>query len=136
MYGVSELAKMYSTTRQTVYNKFKDERLQEYLTYEDGKKRLKPEGLQLFGHVMADCKTSDVKINNDVDVNFTSENRSIIDSLTKEYIESLKQQIEDLKKDKSILQEQLTQVMNTLIERQRLLDEPQRSKSLWRIFGK
>lgn len=150
MYGVSELAKMYNTTRQTIYNKFKDERLKEYFAYEDGKKRLKLEWLQIFNHIMAESKNIDVNDDDNINAKITDEIDAKPSGLTSEYIESLKQQIDDLKKDKSKLQEQLShvlkdnsmlheklsQIANTLLEQQRLLEEPKERKGLWRIFGK
>lgn len=139
MYGATELSKMFNTTRQTVYAKWKDDRLKEYLIENDGKRKLKTEGLHLFTFIMSESKiVENLNVTNtqNIDDTVTVENDTKSTDFTKEYIESLKAQIEDLKKDKSILQEQLSQVMNTLLDRQKQLEAPKERKSIWRIFDR
>jgi predicted nuclease with TOPRIM domain len=98
-YGATELSKMFKCSRPTVYNKFKTDELKEYVVLEDGKKRLKSEGLQLLGVLLAENKPIDkednVKVTDDLQGN-----------LAHDYIESLKHQIEKLEEDKKRIQDQ------------------------------
>lgn len=134
MYGATELAKMFNVTRATIYNKFKDERLDGFFAYEDEKKRLKQDGLQLFTQIMAESKTANANHATEDDEKLTGENGDKMDKLTQEYIDSLKARIDDLTKERDLLQGQILQFTHAILE-QRKLEAPGKPSFFKRLFN-
>lgn len=144
MYGATELSKMFKVSKPTIYAKFKDTRLKEYLTLIDGKQRFRQEGLQLLGQLLAETNKNktivklDVNINDNLHVSIPTKSEVKPDEGTQLYIQELKEQIKELKDDKNKLQENLKSALNTLSEQQKLLNAPEppkKTKNIWRIFG-
>ena len=98
MYSVTELSKMFNTTRATIYNKFKDVSIQHYVKDTKTGRKLEKEGLSEFQILMAESKRYSKN---------TSKNTVKNSSLNTDYIESLKEQIIELKEDKKNLLEQI-----------------------------
>lgn len=97
MYGVTQLAKMYGTTRQTVYNKLEDSRLKEFVIDKDGKKLIL-DGLNMFNVVMAEGRVRPPK-DTEKDEPVTTK----LDEMTQKYIAELERQITVLTGDKEKL---------------------------------
>ena len=116
MYTANELAKMYNVSNKTIYSKFKHESIKDYVTNTKKGLRLEQEGFNTFQLLMAESKS-----NNRVTVESSQSNSSVKD----EYINTLKEQIEYLKKDKDNLQEQNVKLLNQLEKHVLLLNQAQ-----------
>lgn len=125
MYSVKELAGMYGCTRVTVYKKLKHEDIKEYLHKDEKGLKLQQEGLNVLNILMADSNVKPAKqeVNSQVNNSFND--------TTERYIVSLEAQIEELKRDKERLFDELKQ--------QRLLltgEQEKRKGFLQRLFSK
>lgn len=131
MYSVSDLSKMYSTSRQTIYVKLTDARLTEFIEVTDKGKRLKQEGLSMFNLVMSSCKLDsklDSQLDNKLDSqldNFTPKNGKYFDKIFEKFINQieqenlyLKKQIETLQNEKIELKNKYDNLVNIFIEQQ------------------
>ena len=135
MYSALDLARMFNTTKVTIYKKLKDKSLLEFIKETDNGKKLMQEGLNQFQLLMSESKVS-YKVTNKqkkINLSFTStdnndyqDNYEKIDSnftkVNNDYIENLKEQIDYLKKDRERLLNQLEK-KDEIIEKQILLAE-------------
>jgi hypothetical protein len=95
MYGSTDLAKMYDTTKQTMTIKMQDSRLKPYLIQVGNGKKLSVDGLNTLNLIMADSKV--VKIKSKVDESLNEQNDSKNDDkYIDKYISSLLQTIDNL----------------------------------------
>ena len=142
MYSVTELSKIFKTTRVTIYNKFKDKDIQQYVKNTKQGKKLEKEGFNMFQLLMSQSKVNDKITQNEGKVN---------SSLKDDYINSLKEQIvkqeiqiEELKQEKNELKEEKkteSEFLKEQLKQTQLLltttTEKQKNKSWWnRIFKK
>lgn len=138
MYSPTELSKIFSTTRQTIYTKFRHKKIKDFVVNTKEGKRLKEEGFNAFQLLMADSKAN---------IKLTEENVKVDTSFKGEYIELLKEQlydknkqIERLESDKNKLMEQLERQTKLAEHSQLLLLENKKqdeSKSFFqKLFGK
>ena len=104
MYSVTELSKIFKTTRVTIYNKFKDKDIQQYVKSTKQGKKLEKEGFNMFQLLMSQSKVNDKITQNESKVN---------NSLKDDYINSLKEQIvkqeiqiKELKQEKNELKQE------------------------------
>lgn len=67
MYSVSELAKIYNVTRQTMNNKVNSEEMKPYVINENGKKVI-PEGLNMLNVIMANTNVKQNLQEDDIDL--------------------------------------------------------------------
>lgn len=106
--SVSEFAKAAGVSKQAVYSRLKSQDLNKFIKLENGKKLISTNALKLFN------KSSSQS-------NFNQVGQGI-ESTEREYIESLKKQIEELQKDKQELyrlldqQQKLTAQANATIK--------------------
>jgi chromosome segregation ATPase len=110
MYTVSELAKMFNTTKATIYSKLEDSDLSDEIIHDKRGKKLTQKGLSKLQLIMAEsrvAKNTDVSINEKIDYK-------------DEYINNLKKQIQDLQKDKEDLKNDKTKIES---EKERLFNE-------------
>ena len=112
MYTVTELSKMFKTTRVTIYNKFKHKDIQEFVIVTKQGKKLLPEGFNKFQLIMSDSKVYNRNDEKPLQVN-TSFNEA--------YINSLKEQIVEVKKDKDRLIDQLNVKEKQLLEKDEII---------------
>jgi hypothetical protein len=128
VYTASDLSKMFNVTPKTIYKKLKDIKVKEFVVNTKDGLRLQQEGFNHFQMLMADSK-----VNNRV----TVEQLQVNDSVKDDYISNLKVQIEDLKKDKVMLIEQLEkQTKLTEYSQLLLLESAKEKKSFWqRLFN-
>ena len=111
--SVSEFAKAAGVSKQAVYSRLKSQDLNKFIKLENGKKLINTKALELFN------KSSSQSSFNQVEQG--------LESTEREYIESLKKQIEELQRDKQELyrlldqQQQLTAQANATIK---LLQSP------------
>ena len=125
MYGVTQLAKMYGTTRQTIYNKLEDSRLKEFVIDKDGKKLIL-DGLNMFNVVMAEGKVRQPK-DAEKDISDTSK----LNEMTQKYIVELERQINVLTADKERLFFELSEQRKIF-----LLESADRNKKWWQFMKK
>lgn len=108
--SVSEFAKAAGVSKQAVYSRLKSQDLNKFIKLENGKKLINTKALELFN------KSSSQSSFNQVEQG--------LESTEREYIESLKKQIEELQRDKQELyrlldqQQQLTAQANATIKLQ------------------
>ena len=113
--SVSEFAKAAGVSKQAVYSRLKSQDLNKFIKLENGKKLINTKALELFN------KSSFNQVEQD------------LESTEREYIESLKKQIEELQRDKQELyrlldqQQQLTAQANATIK---LLQAPKEEASI------
>lgn len=100
MYSVQKLAKMYNTTRQTIYTKLEHENIKPFVIIDEKGKKLLPDGINALNSLL-----SDSKVNIQKDTNLDNSVTSYIDK----YIDDLKSQIERLENDKQRLYFELEQ---------------------------
>ena len=106
--SVSEFAKAAGVSKQAVYSRLKSQDLNKFIKLENGKKLINTKALELFN------KSSSQSSFNQVEQG--------LESTEREYIESLKKQIEELQRDKQELyrlldqQQQLTAQANATIK--------------------
>ena len=117
--SVSEFAKAAGVSKQAVYSRLKSQDLNKFIKLENGKKLINTKALELFN------KSSSQSSFNQVEQG--------LESTEREYIESLKKQIEELQRDKQELyrlldqQQQLTAQANATIK---LLQAPKEEASV------
>lgn len=110
--SVSEFAKAAGVSKQAVYSRLKSQDLNKFIKLENGKKLINTKALELFN------KSSSQSSFNQVEQG--------LESTEREYIESLKKQIEELQRDKQELyrlldqQQQLTAQANATIKKLQL----------------
>ena len=110
--SVSEFAKAAGVSKQAVYSRTKSQDLNKFIKLENGKKLINTKALELFN------KSSSQSSSNQVEQG--------LESTEREYIESLKKQIEELQRDKQELyrlldqQQQLTAQANATIKQLQL----------------
>ena len=125
MYTVMKLAKMYGTTRQTIYNKLDDARLKEFVIDDNGKK-LVTEGLNMLNVIMAEGRAGQQK-----DDKKDESNTSKLDEMTQKYIAELERQISVLNDDKQRLYFELSEQRKIF-----LLESADRQKKWWQFLKK
>jgi hypothetical protein len=113
---------MYKCSRQTVYNKFEDIRLKEFVVYENGLKML-PDGLNMLNLIMSEGRQRQPK-DNQKDESLTPK----LDEMTLKYIAELERQISVLNNDKDRLFFELQE------QRKIFLLESGEMKKKWWIF--
>ena len=107
--SVSEFAKAAGVSKQAVYSRLKSQDLNKFIKLENGKKLINIKALEFFN------KSSSQSSFNQVEQG--------LESTEREYIESLKKQIEELQRDKQELyrlldqQQQLTAQANATIKK-------------------
>ena len=108
--SIADFAKQAGVTKQAVYSRQKSQDLNKFIKLENGKKLINTKALELFN------KSSSQSSFNQVEQG--------LESTEREYIESLKKQIEELQRDKQELyrlldqQQQLTAQANATIKLQ------------------
>ena len=117
--SIADFAKQAGVTKQGVYSRIKSQDLNKFIKLENGKKLINTKALELFN------KSSSQSSFNQVEQG--------LESTEREYIESLKKQIEELQRDKQELyrlldqQQQLTAQANATIK---LLQAPKEEASV------
>ena len=107
--SIADFAKQAGVTKQAVYSRQKSQDLNKFIKLENGKKLINTKALELFN------KSSSQSSFNQVEQG--------LESTEREYIESLKKQIEELQRDKQELyrlldqQQQLTAQANATIKK-------------------
>ena len=110
--SIADFAKQAGVTKQAVYSRQKSQDLNKFIKLENGKKLINTKALELFN------KSSSQSSFNQVEQG--------LESTEREYIESLKKQIEELQRDKQELyrlldqQQQLTAQANATIKQLQL----------------
>ena len=108
--SIADFAKEAGVSKQAVYSRLKSQDLNKFIKLENGKKLINTKALELFN------KSSSQSSFNQVEQG--------LESTEREYIESLKKQIEELQRDKQELyrlldqQQQLTAQANATIKLQ------------------
>ena len=140
-YGITELAKIFNTTRATIYRKLDTESMQQYVIQSQKGKRLLQEGLTQFQLIMAESKVTNIQKKDEKK------------DLTEDYIDTLKTQIDSLNKDKENLYKEIAEKnvqLNTAYdiinnsqklltesnEKIKLLQEKKDKKTIWDVFKK
>ena len=106
--SIADFAKQAGVSKQAVYSRLKSQDLNKFIKLENGKKLINTKALELFN------KSSSQSSFNQVEQG--------LESTEREYIESLKKQIEELQRDKQELyrlldqQQQLTAQANATIK--------------------
>ena len=117
--SIADFAKEAGVSKQAVYSRIKSQDLNKFIKLENGKKLINTKALELFN------KSSSQSSFNQVEQG--------LESTEREYIESLKNQIEELQRDKQELyrlldqQQQLTAQANATIK---LLQAPKEEASI------
>ena len=107
--SIADFAKEAGVSKQAVYSRLKSQDLNKFIKLENGKKLINTKALELFN------KSSSQSSSNQVEQG--------LESTEREYIESLKKQIEELQRDKQELyrlldqQQQLTAQANATIKK-------------------
>ena len=110
--SIADFAKQAGVSKQAVYSRLKSQDLNKFIKLENGKKLINTKALELFN------KSSSQSSFNQVEQG--------LESTEREYIESLKKQIEELQRDKQELyrlldqQQQLTAQANATIKQLQL----------------
>jgi fructose-specific phosphotransferase system component IIB len=144
MYSVADLAKMFKTTRKTIYTKLDTESIQEYIKETKQGKRLLEEGLTQFQLIMADSKVLQDKQNSKQDT--IQQSNDYYTTHIQDYINQLKSEIDELKKDKEYFRihlnnsQEMLKARDNLLENMNqqilLLQEPKKEKKHWWQFWK
>lgn len=117
--SIADFAKQAGVSKQAVYSRLKSQDLNKFIKLENGKKLINTKALEFFN------KSSSQSSSNQVEQG--------LESTEREYIESLKKQIEELQRDKQELyrlldqQQQLTAQANATIK---LLQSPKEEASV------
>ena len=117
--SIADFAKQAGVSKQAVYSRLKSQDLNKFIKLENGKKLINTKALELFN------KSSSQSSSNQFEQG--------LESTEREYIESLKKQIEELQRDKQELyrlldqQQQLTAQANATIK---LLQAPKEETSI------
>jgi hypothetical protein len=121
-YGVTELSKMYNCTRNTIYSRLEEEELAQYVVNTKTGKKLSKEGLSVLNILMGDSKVVTLK----------TENKGQYED---KYINSLECQIDELKKEKEQLKDEVLDmrskydaVVKALLDNQQKLLEGDKKK--------
>ena len=121
--SIADFAKEAGVTKQAVYSRLKSQDLNKFIKLENGKKLINTKALELFNK--SSSQSSFNQSFNQVEQG--------LESTEREYIESLKKQIEELQRDKQELyrlldqQQQLTAQANATIK---LLQAPKEEASV------
>ena len=120
--SIADFAKEAGVSKQAVYSRLKSQDLNKFIKLENGKKLINTKALELFN------KSSSQSSFNQVEQG--------LESTEREYIESLKKQIEELQRDKQELyrlldqQQQLTAQANATIKQLQALQAPKEEASV------
>ena len=120
--SIADFAKQAGVTKQAVYSRQKSQDLNKFIKLENGKKLINTKALELFN-----------KSSSQSSFNQFNQVEQGLESAEREYIESLKKQIEELQRDKQELyrlldqQQQLTAQANATIK---LLQAPKEEASV------
>ena len=120
--SIADFAKEAGVSKQAVYSRLKSQDLNKFIKLENGKKLINTKALELFN------KSSSQSSFNQVEQG--------LESTEREYIESLKKQIEELQRDKQELyrlldqQQQLTAQANATIKQLQALQAPKEEASI------
>ena len=120
--SIADFAKEAGVSKQAVYSRTKSRDLNKFIKLENGKKLINTKALELFN------KSSSQSSFNQVEQG--------LESTEREYIESLKKQIEELQRDKQELyrlldqQQQLTAQANATIKQLQALQAPKEEASI------
>ena len=120
--SIADFAKQAGVSKQAVYSRTKSQDLNKFIKLENGKKLINTKALELFN------KSSSQSSSNQVEQG--------LESTEREYIESLKKQIEELQRDKQELyrlldqQQQLTAQANATIKQLQALQAPKEEASI------
>ena len=120
--SIADFAKQAGVTKQAVYSRQKSQDLNKFIKLENGKKLINTKALELFN-----------KSSSQSSFNQFNQVEQGLESTEREYIESLKKQIEELQRDKQELyrlldqQQQLTAQANATIK---LLQAPKEEASV------
>lgn len=118
--SIADFAKQAGVSKQAVYSRLKSQDLNKFIKLENGKKLINTKALELFNK-----SSSQSSFNQCVEQG--------LESTEREYIESLKKQIEELQRDKQELyrlldqQQQLTAQANATVK---LLQAPKEEASV------
>jgi hypothetical protein len=130
-YGITELARMFKTTRATIYRKLDTDSIQQYVIQSQKGKKLLQEGLTQFQLIMAESKVTNIQKKDEKK------------DLTDDYINNLKNQIDSLSKDKENLYKEIVEknsqkLLTESNEKIKLLEEKKLKdkKTIWDIFKK
>lgn len=110
--SIADFAKEAGVTKQAVYSRQKSQDLNKFIKLENGKKLINTKALELFN-----------KSSSQSSFNHFNQVEQGLESTEREYIESLKKQIEELQRDKQELyrlldqQQQLTAQANATIKK-------------------
>lgn len=120
--SIADFAKEAGVSKQAVYSRLKSQDLNKFIKLENGKKLINTKALELFN-----------KSSSQSSFNQFNQVEQGLESTEREYIESLKKQIEELQRDKQELyrlldqQQQLTAQANATIK---LLQSPKEEASI------
>lgn len=121
MYSVLELARMYNTSKQTMYTKVKSEEMKPYII--DGEDGIKVDatGLNILNLIMANSKIAKGQVDGQDKAEVIRKHTGETDDHLTHYINHLKQQIDELKKEKEELKRDKKETQNKLeIEKQEI----------------
>jgi predicted RNase H-like nuclease (RuvC/YqgF family) len=130
MYSITDLAKIYNCSRQTIYTKFASEDIKPHIIEgEKGKgQRLTVEGFNILNVLMGDSRVNIKKHengNND-EIDFSKENGKIVELLMKQYqiqTDELRQQVEYFKAEIEKLQTKNDSLVDEIMQRQKMLED-------------
>ena len=107
--SIADFAKQAGVSKQAVYSRMKSQDLNKFIKLENGKKLINTKALELFNKSSSQSS-------------FNQQAEQGLESTEREYIESLKKQIEELQRDKQELyrlldqQQQLTAQANATVK--------------------
>lgn len=128
MFSVKELAERYGVTRQTMNNKVNMEEMTPYVINDNGKK-VTAEGLEMLNVLMAkgNVKSSRQEVDAKIDSTVTAEKDK--------HIQLLESQIEELKKDKERLYNELKEQRQIFLLSGEVEKKEDKKGFLKRLFG-
>jgi peptidoglycan hydrolase CwlO-like protein len=113
-YGITELAKMFNTTRATIYRKLEQEYIKEYVIQTTKGKKLLQEGLSHFQILMAESRVTN------------NQKKEPSNDFKDEYIDNLKKQVDSLSKDKENLYKEIEEKNNQLNNAYQIINNSQK----------
>lgn len=139
MYSASELSNMFEVSRKTIYEKFKCEELLPYVKDTKQGKRLETEGFNVLRLLLSNSKVTQVNSTVTPESNTSvTPNNTIETNYTSEYIQSLKDQLERVIREKEELQTRYDLLFNSFIAKQTVLESVEQKKKrgfFSNIFG-
>ena len=120
--SIADFAKQAGVSKQAVYSRTKSQDLNKFIKLENGKKLINTKALEFFNKPSSQSSFNQVEQG--------------LESTEREYIESLKKQIEELQRDKQELyrlldqQQQLTAQANATIKQLQALQAPKEEASI------